>query len=74
MFANQRHKWNHEQCSYCGKTNVQFVCWECLQSETDSLRKEIELLRFKYNELIDALCATNRVDKSFLFYKIKDEF
>jgi primosomal protein N' len=40
MFQRQR-QWDPTQCSYCGKGNVQFICWECIESTLETMQAEI---------------------------------
>jgi len=75
----QRQKWKHEQCSYCGNKNTQFICWRCHESDIEQLREEIEArdnrietLEFKFNELIDVLRANKSVSKSAVFTKVTE--
>ena len=73
----QRQKWKHEQCSYCGNKNTQFICWRCHESDIEQLREEIEArdnrietLEFKFNELVSYLqkadWAYRRISLPFL--------
>lgn len=56
MFQRQR-QWNHEQCSYCGKDNVQFICWECIESTLKDMQAEIDRL----NRIVKVLMVKNGI-------------
>jgi len=63
MFRQQQ-KWNHEQCSYCGNANVQFICWECIESTLQDMQAEIDKNKVEIDRLkavVKVLMAKNGI-------------
>ena len=69
----RRQKWDPTQCSYCGNTNTQFICWQCLETSLDELRSEIKALQTDLTKLQEEITANGDKVRDMVRQRIRQE-